>query len=202
MTLATLRLELKSRLNGVNQKFLSDSRCNTFINRAYHSICEAEDWPWLRTTTSGSAPLTISDLRSIFTVVDSTKDAPLTGIDERTLIEHLDADLTTTGTPDYYYRTADSTLAVYPANTSHTLKVTYLKVPTDLSADADTPVIPARYHIAIVDGAECHARKDNGSYEAVAACEAAFERAIQRMRETYIWDHFTNQFQVANWQDY
>lgn len=202
MTLAQLRTELKSRLNDVNKKFLSDARCNAFINRSYHSICEADDWPWLRTTTSGSAPLTISDMRSIFTVVDSTQDVALVGIDERTLIDHVDDDLTTTGTPTYYYRTSDTVLSIYPVSTTDTIKVTYLKVPTDLSLDADTPVVPTRYHMAIVDGAECHARKDNGDYVATAACEAAFGRALQEMRETYNWDHFTNHFQVAEWQDF
>lgn len=202
MTLSDLRTELKSRLNGPGYKHLTDTRATRLINRAYHRICEGDDWVWLRTSTTGSAPITVSDLRTVLSVVDTTTQAVLTHLDERQIIDNVDPILTDTGTPEYYYRTSDTVLSVYPANTSDTLKVTYIKVPTDLSADGDTPVVPTRYHLAIIDAAQCDALKDYGKYDEARACEANFQSLLNEMRLTYLFDHHDGEFQQAVPQDY
>lgn len=198
MNLTAIQTEVQAR----GFDYASTTRLNYWINRAYHRICEADDWTWLRTTTTGSAPLTISDLRTVLSVVDTTTQSVLTGLDERTIIDQVDPILTTTGTPAYFYRTSDTQLSVYPANTSDTLKVTYIKVPTDLSAGADTPVVPTRYHYAIIDGAVVEALKDSDNIAEAGPIEAAFQDAIREMQITYAFNHHGPDYQVAAPQDY
>ena len=61
MNLGTARTELQAR----GFDYLSTARCNTFLNRALYILNEQESWPFLETTVSGAAPLTISDLSLI-----------------------------------------------------------------------------------------------------------------------------------------
>lgn len=181
MTLAQLRAELQAR----GFDYLSDTRCNTFLNAAYQvDICEAQDFPFLESSTTGVAPKTISDLRTIETVVDSVQNLKLSPLDRRMITDGIDSDLTTTGSPVYYYLTSGTTVAVYPANTSNSLSIRYWKVPTALSADADEPILPTRYHSLIVDGAVRRAYEDDDEGEMAAAAGAVFQERLSQMAES------------------
>jgi hypothetical protein len=192
MNLPELQEEIKSR----GFDFETTPRLTYWLNRAYHRICESDDWIWLRTTTTGTAPITISDLRSVLSVVDTTHDSILIGMDERTLVER-EGDLTNTGTCDSFYRTGDTTLAVFPADTTSSLKVTYIKVPTDLSATNQTPAIPTRYHYLLVDGAVLEAYKDTDNLDAAGALEQSFQAGIRDMQTTYSYNHHGPEYQVS-----
>ena len=125
MNLLDLRTELYAR----GFDYLSSTRANYFINRAYSELCEEEDWPFLEATTSGTAPVSITDLRTIETVIDTTATRRLQPLDRRHILED-DYQLSTTGSPSCYYLTSCNTLAVYPANTTDTISERYWKVPT------------------------------------------------------------------------
>lgn len=186
MTLAQLRQELKAR----NPDYFSDTRANTLLNEAYHEVCEAYDWPFLETTTTGTAPLTISDLRKILYAVDTTTQNPLTILDPSTVVNQLDPIIGTVGTPTYFWLD-QSVLKVYPTNTSVSLSVRYLKVPTDLSLDADTPILPTRYHLVIVDCAQARelAQGPNpnpSNLNRMNAIQANYYRSLDRMREALL----------------
>lgn len=158
MTLATLRTELKAR--GLDH--LSDARANSFLNDAYRELNSAADWPWLLATTSGPAPLTISDVKQVLKVNNTTQKTPLQSMDIRQLVDQ-DGDFSstftpnTTGTPWAWWLEGLSTLRVYPASTTDTIAVLYLKRPATLSADGDTPIVPTEYHTGLVDIAEAMA---------------------------------------------
>jgi hypothetical protein len=96
-----------------------------------------------------------------------------------------DAVLTTTGTPYYYYLTTGTTVAVYPANTG-SISVRYWKVPAALSAGADVPILPARFHNLIVDGAVGYAYLDVDNYEAATATFDIWRASIAKMRESLL----------------
>jgi hypothetical protein len=183
MDLAALKLELGSRFG----EFLADGRRTRLINEAYHDLCERFPWPFLETTTTGTAPLTISDLRQVLYCVDTTNERELRSMDVRSIVD-WNPIVTETGTPELFWLDGLSTLKVFPANTSVSLSVRYLKVPTDLSSDSDTPVLPARYHMLIVDLAQARALAEgpnpSGSNLArMGAVEQLVERKVLRMAE-------------------
>jgi hypothetical protein len=70
VTLSDLDAELRDR----GFDYLSESRRHYLINRAYFEMCEEQDWPFLEATTSSTAPITITDLRTIESVVDTTQE--------------------------------------------------------------------------------------------------------------------------------
>ena len=185
MDFSTLRTEFfAAGFSDLNDASSGLVRAKRFINEAYRSISERYPFPWLYKDASGTAPLTISDARQVLTVLDSTNDNVLVPIDRRTLQEQS-PDLPDTGTPSYWFWDSDTSLAVYPASTSITLKVRYVKNPADLSADGDLPLVPAQYQQAIVDLAVAKAHRNLANYEAAQWHEQAAEQLIQQLVIAY-----------------
>lgn len=180
-TFATLKTELQDR--GFDH--LGDTRRGTYINDAYHELCELEEWPFLIATSTGTAPLTVSDLREVVMVTDTTNDRILRGVDERTLREWY-PDLPDSADPEWYWLDGTTTLRVYPLDTTSSLSVRYIKVPADLTG-TDTPVVPTRYHSLIVDLAQVRALSLNRSTDERANLAAALrgevDRKVEVMRE-------------------
>jgi hypothetical protein len=119
-------------------------------------------------------------------VYDTTQQRALVRESAGDLVDRF-GDLTTTGTPMFYYVTS-GVVNVYPANTTDSLSVRYYKIQTDLSASSDVPLIPDRFRAAIVEYAAAKAYMDSDNPQMVAECRAAGDRIIERMRESQI-DH-------------
>lgn len=167
------------------------ARAGRWVNQAYLELCAAERWPWLETSASGAAPLTITDLNQVESVVTSADKASLVPMFRGDLTD-MDGDLTLTGSPRYYYLTADSVVNVYPASTG-TITVKYCKVPVELSASTDTPVVPQTYHDVIVLGAIRRGLVDDqdaGDYQQVVS---EYQARLGMMRAQYL---FTPEVQV------
>ena len=175
----------------------SESRLKRWVNLAYTEIVESDDWPFLRTTTTGTAPLTISDLGTVANVYDTTHENVLIWRDERDLID-LFWNIGDTGTARYFYFTSPTTIAVYPADAVSSLRVTYWKIPTELSADTDEPLLPARYHHAIVEYAVAHAYLDNDNPAAAQVARAEGDRLVQMMRERLLLPQHANPDYIRN----
>lgn len=182
MLLSDIRTEFLAR----GEDFLDSAgttRQDMFINTSYQRIAEAFDWPWLYADATGATPLTISDLRTVLSVVDSTNNVKLVHMDRRELIE-ADPALTASGSPYYWYRDSDVQIKVYPT-TSVTLAVRYIKVPAALSGPTDTPLIPTRWQSLIVDGAMVEAFKDSEDYNELQSLEQVFEQRLAQMKAAY-----------------
>lgn len=180
MNLATAITEVKAR----GFDYLSDARVTIMLNNAKNRLEDAHDWPWLEATQNGVAPLTITDLRQILYVVDTTNDTLLTGVDVRDIAD----DTTDTGTPSYWYLDGLTTLRVWPLATP-TLSVRYLKYSPELTG-TDTPLIPARYHPVWVDLATADAFRDNDDQAQAQAYEATANQRIAEMIENFMFrDH-------------
>lgn len=155
----------------------SPSRVTTWLNEAKNRF---EDypfaWPWLKTSTSGTAPVTIADLRRVLSVVDSSTKLPLDQVDADAIIEFASGDLTLAGVPSGWYLTSDTVLTTYPVGTG-SLSVRYVKFSPELSADGDAPLIPLRYRSTWVDLAEIELLRF-GVKDAAAA--AALEQGVFR----------------------
>jgi hypothetical protein len=183
VTFLELQTEFYARgFSYLNEDAAGRTRAKAWLNEGYlEDICADEPWDFLRTSTSSVAPLTISDLDTIISVVNTTHDYPLTAA-EAGQLDDAYYDLTLTGSPLVYYFTGDTALDVFPANTTDTIQVRYYKVPTELSADGDTPLVPTRWHGLIVDFAAIRAYIDSDNFEAAQWLEARANRRLDKMR--------------------
>lgn len=181
MNLSELVAEFKAR----GFDYLTTARCETYVNDAYLiDICGAEDWPFLEASKEGTTPLAVSDLGAVEYVVDTTQQTKLEPLRRSRITDWEGTDLTTTGTPIYYYLTASNTLKTYPVSTD-SLLVNYWKVPTRLSG-SESPIIPERFHSLIVDAAVARAYEDSDDYELSENAETKFQRRLQKMREVLL----------------
>jgi hypothetical protein len=157
---------------------VGDDRIKQWLNRAYARICDRQVWPFCVTSTSGTAPLTISDLRSVYAVRDSGQEMNLEYADIRD-IRVLDPGEDATGGAVCWYQSGEA-IAIYPASGA-TISVDYVQTPADLVADGDEPVLPARYHLLVVDAAVCEAYKDSDNLEAWQILRGDVEEQIVEM---------------------
>lgn len=183
MTYAELLTEFAAR----GFDYLSATRAGYYIDSAYRvDIATDSDWPWLEATSTGAAPLTVSDLANVESVIDSTQKLKLRPLDRRNLTDDWDTNLATVGSPQWYYQTTSTTINVYPANTTNTLSVRYWKVPVALSAASDTPILPTKYHLLIVDAAVARAYEDDDEFAQAQTAWQSFQVRLNNMRESLL----------------
>ena len=164
ITLAELRTEVFGPYSYLNDSGTQAARVDRWINAAYHEVCDQAPWPFLETTSTGAAPLTISDLASVITVTD-TDGVVLEPIQYDPIRRVVNGDLSTTGSAAFYYLTGGSVVNAYPVP-SASITVRYRKKPTDLSAAGDLPLVPDEYRDIIALGALRRAAIDNQAWEA------------------------------------
>lgn len=189
-TLTTLQTEFAAR----GFDYLSTTRQNYFINRAYMRVCERYPWPFLEANSTGTAPLTISDLRAVLSVTNTTTDDVLPFRDKRTLRE-MDPSLDDTGAPECWYLNSQTAITVWPVR-ADSLSVDYIKFPTLLSAGTDTLLIPARYEYLVVDGACWLAYRDSDNQEMADSCWQAFDDAIEEMAESLLVPNYDSTTEI------
>ena len=179
MNLEELRTEFLAR----GFHYLPSSRADSYIDSAYRlDICEDEPWFFLEATATGTAPLTISDLRTIEYVIDLTNVEKLQPLLQARITDDWNPDLTETGTPSLYYVTKGTTVNVFPVAADE-IQVNYWKVPPKLTG-TDEPLLPERWHSLIVDGAVARAYSESDDYELAQAARSEFEARLQQMRES------------------
>lgn len=181
------------------------SRVKSWINNAYLDLCGRQPWPFLEVTLPNqNAPITLTDMRGILSVVDETTLVPLEGIDRRDLSKTF-MDLTQQGFDNYWYVEGGNdgnggqvdTLKVYPVNSTDLLEVRYIKTPAQLVNDTDIPLLPDRFTYALVDGAMVYVHHDNDDYDLAQQAQQAFEQSIGRMGDELLnrnWMNAERQF--------
>lgn len=154
-----------------------------WLNNTYQEICDTERWPFLRATATGAAPLTITDLGTVESVADTGQNSISLAWRDRRDLAGAYSDLTTTGSPRWFY-IDNGVVRTWPVG--GTLSVVYYKVPAELSANGDTPLIPTRFHWAIVTGAVKKAHMSRSNYEAAGAEQAEYDRVLDLMRQSLL----------------
>lgn len=163
-TLADGRAELDAR--GYSR--FADARQNTWLNQAKNRFEDFPfDWPWLKVTLTGAAPLTVADLRRVLSVADTTSQLALERVDPDDLVDFADANLALTGAACAWYLSSETVVSTYP--TTAALSVRYLKFSPELSADGDAPLIPLRYRMTWIDLAEVEVLRYGVKDQAAAA---------------------------------
>jgi hypothetical protein len=128
--------------------------------------------------------LTIADLDVIEIVTDVSNLSALQPTDRRYLRDTY-ANLTTTGTADFYYFTAQNIITTYPVTTA-TLTVDYWKVGPDLSAGADVPLMPDRFRMGIVHYAVSAGLKDRGDEAGSVSARQDGDRIVSQMMSSLL----------------
>jgi hypothetical protein len=158
------------------------TRVKRWINDAMHQVDDLEPWLYLQASTTGTAPLTISDLGRIESVVDVANLNPLTFVDRRDVTDYYGNIAQTSSVPSMYFVTGGTVVATYPVSTV-TLTVRYSKVAADLSANGDTPAMPDRFRMAIVEYAAAQAYRDVSDWDGASQATAAGDAIVRRMVE-------------------
>lgn len=185
LTLSTLLTEFYARgFDYLNDGGAGVTRATRWINDAMHAIDEIDRWPYLEATASGAAPLSVTDLGEIETVVDTTTNTVLEYMSREAVVDYY-TDPSATGTPSVYYVTGGNTVAVYPTRTSGSITVRYFKTGPDLSSGSDAPLMPDRFRMAIVEYAVAAALRDKSNYQEAAAASQAGDLIVARMRDRF-----------------
>lgn len=180
MNLSEARDELRARgFDG-----LTDARCTAFLNAGKNVLENYAPWPWLDASTSGTSPITISDLKTVLHVWSTSPNTSLEGQDRNYLRSTYGPDLTLTGGAQFWYLDGLSTMRFFPVDTV-TRNVDYLKVSPELSADADEPLFPARLHPVWIDFAVVEAYVDADEPTMAQSVQAKAENRLARELDTY-----------------
>lgn len=167
------------------------ARVKRWINQAIGEICDTKPWPFLQATKEGTGPLTIADLGHALTVTNITSGEQIPYV-PRTQIVGRDPDLNETGIAQCWYQEGETQLAVWPKDTASKIQVRYTRVPPELVANADTPLIPTRFHDVIVDGAVIKAYKSNDNFESAQLVRQEWERGMRTMLSALLKPNLDN----------
>lgn len=183
--MAILFTELQTDLFGLGFDVLNDGgtglvRAKRYLNFAYKELVLEELWSFRETDAAGAAPLTVTDLGVIDTVVDTATRRPLTLARRQTLVDSFST-LTTPGSPTWFY-VIGKVVNTYPVG--GTLAVHYWKVPADLSAGTDPMIVPDEYADAVVYGAGRRAAlRESQDRDLSQAYEAERQQILKQMTE-------------------
>jgi len=163
--------------------YLTGASMNLMLNRARNDFEDYWEWPWLRATATGPAPLELSDLKYVKRVSDPD-GVGLWG---------LETNLVDTANPDgdgrhwYLLDAADGSEQVTICLLGGPLDITvdYIRQTPELTADDQEPVIPKRYHPLWIDWAVIRAYQDSDNHVAAQALQGDLTAAMLRVIERY-----------------
>ena len=175
------------------------NRIKNWINMGYYNFVLRELWPFREvtdtiTTVAGTQEYTLS---SEFTDIDAqnVQTVTLQGTINRKLVywpysqlraDQPDFDLIGTSVPERYYLKTGS-IGLWPSpNDVYTVNVDYYKVPTELSADADTPIIPVAYREALVQYALSHEHDFNTDPDLAQKAMNTYEQIVTLARQNLL----------------
>lgn len=183
MDLQTFRSELRTRLGvPAGDAFWTDAACNQLINAAVHLVETEDDWAWLETTENIA---TIAGTDSYLTAGTCLRTlalkSPNNVILRRVDVREIDG-MTGSGTPRMY-ATFGASLVVRPTPSAiETLLHRFLRTEAELVGAADTPLLPASYHPAVVEAAAMMAFRRENKTQAAEGAKTTYNDWIEQMR--------------------
>jgi hypothetical protein len=180
-TFATLQTEFYARgFDYLNADTAGQTRAKRWLNEAQMEVCETGPYPFLEATTTGTGTITFTDLREIIAVLTTVNPALLTGVDRHLLLQ-IAPDLSLTGAPVYWYL-ENEVLKVFPVASTTGLTCRYLKVPAEMTLDADTLTVPNQYANLVLDAAAIRAYRDSDDFDAADRLRIHWNESVQRMQ--------------------
>lgn len=187
-------LDLVSRSDSATRNRVKDS-----INLGYKQFVSRELWPFREvtddiTTVGGTQEYS---LVSNFSDIDNNNiiSVAIQGSAKRKLdywpfnqlrADQPDYDLIGSSLPRRYYLKAGS-IGFWPApDTVYTITVDYYKIPTELSADSDTPIIPVAYREALVKYALANEHDYNSDPDLAQKAMNEYEQTVALARQNLL----------------
>ena len=181
--------ELKHELAERGNADLTHTRMGRYINAARAELDRMYLWPWRENSAEGTAPMIVTDLARVEAVINqSQSDQRLRPAQYKDLLDAY-GDLTTAGTPMYYYISrplSDPVIATYPTSDTDTIGVQYWKVTADLVNSTDEPESPAEAHYLIVDLAVRRASRDIRDHQGAEAIQSEIDRQLDALWNQYM----------------
>lgn len=203
------RLRRKCRVSGANPVKLSNqseeiNRLIDWTNEAWMDIQETrEDWQWMRTTASfqtveGQAIYTPAQMgvtdfgnwtkytwRNYVTAVGLKSEIEMEFRDYESWrnLWAYGANRFAKSRPMEMTITPDKSIGFGPAPIAgYTITGDYFRVPTEMSADADVPSLPERFHMLIVYRAMMYYGASESAAEVYNEGQAEFDRMMRRLQ--------------------
>lgn len=178
-TFNTLLTEVYERgFQYLNDGGTGAARVSRYINDAAAWIDAQADWPYLQSVATGTTPLSISDLRTIASVTDTSGRRTLQPADQRDLRSSF-GDLTTSGTASFYY-VENGAIKLYPTQSGLSVTVDYWRTSPDMSPGSE-PLMPDRYRYAIVEHVAGRLFRQRNDLAAAQAAEQARDAIVAQM---------------------
>jgi hypothetical protein len=193
VTFKELQEELYNR--GFSDLEAEAARVKRWLNAAMGEIADFAPWPFLEGSKQAKAPMVIADLGHVLDVTDLAHDNQLGYADRRELVS-IDPNLSSSGIAERWYLEGETSFKVYPADVSSEFLVRYLKSVADLVADGDTPIVPAKYHELIVEGAVIRAYRNRDNYEAASLVRSEWKLGIENMVKALIKRNFDGERRI------
>lgn len=187
MNLAQLRTEVYDRL-GVPETDgqFPPAVLTRAVNAAMNFIEAEQDWPWLTNTATlttaagtGDYPTPADWGRTVH--LQRSSYAPLT----RVTIGDLDTnwDATMSGEPEAWCPWGERIFLRPVPDAAYAYTHRYIKVDPALSADSDTPLMPARFHVAIAEIATWFLLRRSKEDGRAVGAKAAYDEWRARMAD-------------------
>lgn len=178
------------------------------INTRYHELVGLHKWPWLE-TSSGAIPTVTGQLSYALTAITDllfvdavrlsfpssgtpTEEYDLEYISSEDFDSYrfeLGADLVgTNGIPRYWTQDggAGGSLNLLPTpDRVYKLNINYLRVPVDLTVDADTPVFPSTFHDILVWGAIVDMAFRERDWSGMQMAQGEYSRMLGQMERAH-----------------
>lgn len=177
---------------------LSAAQLGQHINDARAELDAMEPrWPYLQLTVTGTLPLVTADMDAVSQVVNTSTNLPVPYMRYEDLATIAGSLAQTSTDPAYWYFTPGSTTSIsgFPVST-RTVRLVYWKVSVDLSAGADLPLAPSRWHQILIDLADRNASRAKKDFASAEAIQMTIDRKLAEMRTDLLYRQTAGPSQV------
>lgn len=179
--------ELRAAIDQRSGAAMSPSALNVFVSEASGALSTERDWPWLDATE------TLNTTKDVAFVTPGatwarTRSLRIAGYGpmERFGIVELEQrwpSASDTRQPDEYAVTSERLELRAVPDAVYAVVHRFVRFQPELLQDTDSPIVPARFHPAIVELATSLVHRRMGDGAAAEACEAAYRRWLIRMTD-------------------
>lgn len=193
MNVSEIAARIKRQFGDESGVQVTDDDIYRWVNDAQKDIAMAQTLletvattPIVANQNEYTLPLNILTLRSIRVLGNKIKVLSLQEAEE--YIPNFDlSSAWITGVPEVAWIWAN-TIALYPVpNTSGSLKVYYTRNPIEITAGTDTPELPTKYHLRIVEYCLAQAYEMDENWDAAGNKVSQFSSSINAMRDDEKW---------------
>jgi hypothetical protein len=184
MNLGQIRERVKYRVRDIGNVLTSDTIWNGHINAAYHKFLMRTGYNLEVSTTdisfsSGDDAQPLPEgVFSVLKVHDIANDETLEPLLTWRALTDIFPDFDESGSSTHF-RITGNTVRLYPVtDRAVTLRVWYYEPADELEDDGDIPIIPNRYHEALVFGAAAEAHRDDQNLQVAASYDKQFEELV------------------------